>query len=144
MMPALAQLSGGIANARTDRYNASVMGNEQALAGQQGNAQAGLVARNAAQAFGKQTAAFGGAGVGYGGSSATALRQSAVNAELDVLNTKYKGQIAGYGYGVEDSLLKRQADQSILSGSLLAGGAALKALPSYSAPNPTPTYGPPS
>lgn len=118
----------GVKQSQADTYNAKVMGQEQANAVNQANAQEGLVRRNSREALGKQAAAFGAAGVGYGGSSEVALDQSAVNQELDALNTRYKGAITGWGYGAQS-----QIDQSKSTGDgLMAGAALLKGLgPTY-------------
>jgi hypothetical protein len=117
----------GYRQSQADKFNAGVMQNEQTSAINQGVAQENLVRRQGQQALGKQTAAFGGAGVGYGGTSAVALRQSAINQELDALNTRYKATFTGYGYGVESGILKSQGNEALLSGGLLAGAQALKA-----------------
>jgi len=118
-------LVGGIQRSQADRYNATVMGQEQTMAANQASAQAGMVQREGRIALGKQVATFGGAGVGYGGSSYEATRESSINQELDVLNTKYKGSVAGYGYGVQSSILKSESGQNLNASLLLAGGQAL-------------------
>lgn len=123
-----AALYSGIERSRADLYNSRVMGNERTAAINQGNAQANLVANQGRRTLGTQAAAFGGAGVGYTGSSATALDRTAVNSELEVLNTRYKAAFTGYGYGVESGLLKRQAGGDLASGLMLAGGRALQGL----------------
>jgi hypothetical protein len=109
-------------------YNAKTMQNEQTLSVNQGAAGAAQVQRASRESLGRQAAAFGGAGVGYGGSSETALDQSAVNQEMDALNTKYKGSLAGYGYGVQSSLDKGQAGAYGTQAGLLAGSALLKGM----------------
>lgn len=121
----------GISKAQSADYNAKVMANEQKVAIDQSNQQANLVQRQAAQAIGRQRAAFGGAGVGYGGSSETALDQSTVSAELDALNTRYKGAITGYGYGVQSKLLSNESGQETAASVLLAGGQALNKVSPY-------------
>lgn len=124
----------GVKQSQADTYNAKVMGQEQANTVNQANAQEGLVRRNSREMLGRQSAAFGAAGVGYGGSSEGALDQSAVNQELDALNTRYKGSITGWGYGAQS-----QIDQSKASGDgLMAGAALLKGL------GPTYTFNPQS
>jgi len=121
----------GVQKVQADKYNAQVMGNEQKVSVDQANAQEGLVRRNSRQQLGKQLAAFGGSGVGYGGSSETALDQSAINQELDALNTRYKGSITGYGYGVQSQNLNREADQEGVATALLAGGQAMRKINYY-------------
>lgn len=123
---------------QADEFNSAVMANEQRASINQANAQEGLVRRASREALGRQVAAFGGAGVGYGGSSATALSQSAVNEELDALSTRYKGTFTGYGYGVESGLLRRQAGEEMPNAFLLAGSRALNLMRGgYSAASPS-------
>lgn len=123
---------GAVKSANAATYNAGVMKNEQGAAAAQALQQSNMVQREGRQALGKQLAAFGGAGVGYGGSSQIALDQTAVNSELDALNTRYKGAITGYGYGAQAGLDKSAASSDEVSGGLLAGAALLKgAGPTY-------------
>lgn len=115
----------GVQKSNADKYNSQVMGNEQKLSVDQANQQEGQVRRSTREAHARQLAAFGGAGVGYGGSSETAINESSVNQELDALNSRYKGAITGYGYGVQSKILKNQASDDISSSFLMAGGRAL-------------------
>jgi hypothetical protein len=101
-------------------YNAKVDTNEANLSVNQANAQEGMVRRSSREALGRQAAAFGAAGVGYGGSSETALDQSSINQELDALDTRYKGATTGYGYRVQSGI-----DQGQAKGYGLMAGAAL-------------------
>jgi hypothetical protein len=121
-------LYSGARQNQADKFNAGVMQTEQKAAIDQGVAQENLVRRAGREALGKESAAFAGAGVGSGVSSGIALRESAVNQELDALNTRYKAQFTGYGYGIESQLLRRQGDEALASGGLLAGARALSAL----------------
>lgn len=105
-------------------FNAQVDRNEQKLSIDQATQQENMVRRQGRQQLGRQLAAFGAAGVGYGGSSETALDQSAVNQEMDALNTRYRGTITGYGYGVESGLKQDQAKDY----GLMAGAALLKGI----------------
>jgi hypothetical protein len=116
---------------QADNYNSQVMAGEQRVNVDEANAQANLTLRAGRQALGKQRAAFGSAAVGYGGSSEAALDQSAINQELDALNTRYRGTITGYGYGVQSQILKSEANQQETAGALLAGGQALKTVSPY-------------
>lgn len=138
-------LYSGAKQQQASDYNAKVAGTEQKLSVDQANAQEGMVRRGSREALGRQAAAFGGAGVGYGGSSETSLDQSAVNQELDALNTRYKGAITGYGYGVKAGIEKSEGNEEMAQGSILAGNALLKGMgPNYSfAPGST-AYNPQS
>jgi hypothetical protein len=115
-------------------FNSEVAKNEQNLSINQANAQEGMVRRNSREQLGKQAAAFGAAGVGYGGSSETSLDQSAVNQELDALNTRYKGAVTGYGYGVQSGVDQQNARQY----GLMAGAALLKGAGSNYSYTPSP------
>lgn len=90
----------------TGEYNAAVDMSEAASARQQGVVQEGIVRNASREAFGRQLAAFGAAGVGYGGSTAGVLRQSAVNQELDALSTRYKANMTGWAYENDARLAK--------------------------------------
>lgn len=123
----------GIQANQAARYNATVATQEQANAVNSASAQAGLVRRAGREALGRQAAAFGAAGVGYGGSSEGALDQSAVNSELDALTTQYRGAITGWGYGAQAQLDQQMGKQNLVGSGLLAGAALLKGMgPTYS------------
>ena len=117
---------GAVQKAKADEYNAQADQNEKQLSVNQGNAAMGLQLMRNRAAAGTQAAAFGAAGGGYGGSAATAMKNSAVNMELDALNTKYRGLVAGYGYGVEAQQKGQAANEDLIGGGLLAGSAMLK------------------
>jgi hypothetical protein len=129
----------GVQTYKADSYNAASMKNEAKLSVDQANAQEGLVRKQSREQLGKQEAAFGGAGVGYGGSSETALDQSAINSEMDALSTRYKGTITAYGYNTESGILRQQGKDSLTAGMITAAGSALKGF-SY-APKSTPEAG---
>lgn len=120
---------GAVKQSNADSFNAKAKANEQLVSEQQGNAAANMVERQGRQALGKQAAAFGAAGVGYGGASEIALDQTAINSEMDALNTRYKGTLTGYGYGVEAGLDKSQSTSDLISGGLLAGQSYIKNMP---------------
>lgn len=119
---------GAVSQSNAASYNAKVTGQEQKLSVDQGNAGANMVRRASRESLGRQSAAFGAAGVGYGGSSEGALDQSAVNQEMDALNTKYKGTLTGYGYGVQSGLDQSESKQYAGQAGLLAGSALLKGM----------------
>lgn len=112
-------------------YNAGVMKQEEATGLAQGTQQEDIVRRNSREQLGKQTAAFGSAGVGYGGSSAIALQSSVKNQELDALNTKYRAQLSAYGYGAQAGIDKSQGSQAGANSELMAGAALLKNMGPY-------------
>lgn len=126
----------GIQKSQADTYNAKVASSQQSNSINEANAQANLVQRNSREQLGKQAAAFGAAGVGYGGSSEISLDQSAINQELDALNTRYRGAVTGWGYGAQAQLDKTAASQETAASIIdfagskpvgaLAGTAALR------------------
>lgn len=124
LMTAAATAYSAYSKGQADKYNSQVEKGEQSASINQSNAEEGMVRRSGREAEGRQAAAFGSAGVGYGGSSAGALDQTAVNEEMDALNTRYKGNFTGYGYGVQSNLDKQQGNQQ----NVLAGAALLKGL----------------
>jgi hypothetical protein len=113
---------GQIQKSQAATYNSKVEQNQSNLSINQANAQEGIVRRASREQLGRQSAAFGAAGVGYGGSSETALDQSAINQEMDALSTRYKGAITSYGYKTQASLDQGMANQY----GLTAGAALLK------------------
>lgn len=124
----VAGLYSAFKNNQAQQTNASILSGERSMAINQAASQEGMVRRASREQLGRQAAAFGAAGVGYGGSSETSLSQSAVNQELDALNTRYKGAITGFGYGVQAGYDRKQAQTDLQSGGLLAGAALLKGL----------------
>ena len=125
-------------NIDASRYNAQVTQQEQKISVNQAAAQEALVRRSGRQAIGKQVAAFGSSGAGYGGSSETAIDSSAVNAELDALNTRYRGSLTGYGYGVQSQLDNSRASSETWGGSMLAGAKLLQGLSGTYTTGPSP------
>jgi len=122
----------GVQAKNAQDFNAKVMGQQHDVSIDQANAQEGIVRRGSRESFGRQMAAFAGSGAGYGGSSEGALDQSAVNQELDALNTRYKGATTGYGYGVQSGIDRQTGNTDMTQASLLAGGALLKGMgPNY-------------
>lgn len=139
---AVASLYSAFKQNQAQRDNASLLLNERSAAINQATGQEEIVRRASREQLGRQAAAFGAAGVGYGGSSETALRQSAINQELDALNTRYKGSFTGYGYGVQSGYDRAQASTDLTSGGLLAGAALLRGMAgSGSYGTPTLAYG---
>jgi hypothetical protein len=120
---------GAVKQSNADSYNAAAKANEAKISLAQGTAASNQVVRQGRQALGRQAAAFGGAGVGYGGSSEVALDQTAINSEMDALNTRYKGTLTAYGYQTESSLDKSNETSDLVSGGLLAGQQYIKNMP---------------
>lgn len=72
--------------------------------------------------MGRQAAAFAQAGIGYGGTSEMVIRDSAIKAELDALNIRYRGQVQSRALLAEAKNVKKQA--LFTAGAQLLSGAA--------------------
>lgn len=112
------------------KYNSTLLKGQAATAVTESSVAVGQILRRGAAQRGAQAAAFGGAGVGYGGSSAGALDQSAINNEMDALTTKYKGAITAFGYNAAAQANNMEANRALRSG-LLSGGSTLTKLSPY-------------
>lgn len=120
--------------------NAQIQRNESNVAVDNANQQENQVRRNSREALARQTAAFGASGTGYTGSNAGVLDESAYNQEMDALNTRYKGALAGYGYAQQGSIDQSTAGTQNAQGGLTAAGQLLKGFSSsYSLYNPSGT-----
>ena len=118
------------AKAQADKYNAQVDTNEANAARAQSVTQEDLLRNRNREIQGRQISAFGAAGVGYGGSSAGALKESAINQEMDALNTRYRGNLTAYGFETQAGLDNQDANNQIAAGAIntvgaLAGSKAL-------------------
>lgn len=126
------------AAANAAKYNADLARNKaenaRAVSGQQEESQ-----RRAARfVIGKQRAAGAQAGTGMGGSTADVEGQSALMAEMDSLNIRYKGSLEAQGYLAQadmndyESAGYTSSASSSKSGSYLtAAAAALSGAASY-------------
>lgn len=106
--------------------NARVQQQEATVASRQGYAAEESQRREGTLAIGRQTAAIGQAGGGYGGSAGRELAASAQNAELDALNIRYKAGLQRWGYTTQAGLTKREGQDDMASSFVLAGTKALK------------------
>ena len=86
--------------------------------------------QNARQFLGRQAAAFAEAGVGPG-SSTSVMNQSAINAELDALNIRYRGQLTKYGYDYNARSAIREGRSAARNSNLMAGATLLKGVSNY-------------
>ena len=127
-LPIAGALVQGVQQKQAQDFNAQVMTQQRDTSINQANAAEGQVRRQSREAFGRQVAAFGAAGVGYGGSTETALDQSLLNQEADALSTRYKGAITGHGYDVQAGIDRSQGSTDMTRGSLMAGAALLKGI----------------
>lgn len=124
---AYSQLKQGQAQKQAADYNAQVYRNESQAALGQSLTQEDLLRRNSRESLGRQLAAFGASGAGYGGSSRIALDTSAINQEMDALNTRYRGTLTAYGYSTGAGIKEQEGDIEQRKGILLAGATLLNA-----------------
>lgn len=115
----------GIKGNQAAKYNARAQEQEGALASAESNVEEGQVRNRSAEDLARQLAAFGAAGTGYSGSAGTALRQSAVNQEMDALATRYKGALRTYGDNTQANLTRDEGRAELTSSILMAGGKAM-------------------
>ena len=140
-LPLILSAAGAVAQASAAHnaqiFNASAEKQEANTSINQANAAEGLQRKLGRQALGREAAAFGGANVGYGGSSGASLDQTATNAEIDDLNTRYKGIITAYGYNTQAQLDQQNARADMTSGLLLAGAKAYQGITNFNPPPPS-------
>lgn len=118
-------LYSGIKARQTANANANIAQQEQLNATDQANAQTNLVLRQGRENLGKEISAFGSSGVGTSGTAAGALGQTSINSEMDALNTRYKGILTGWGYGVESQMDKTAAGNALPNAFMTAGARYL-------------------
>lgn len=80
---------------------------EAAAVGQQTGAAENQFRRQSRELLSQQVAAIGESGIGYGGSSAEVMQQSAIDAELDALNIRYEGELRRQGLKQQAKLARR-------------------------------------
>lgn len=118
----LAAIGGGIqayATAKSGKSQSKTL-KRQARATFQQSTQDEYAQRREARAFlGRQAAAFAEAGVGPG-TSDYVQEQSAILAELDALNIRYRGVLQGRGLLAEAKNVKKQS--KLLAGAQLLAG----------------------
>lgn len=81
------------AQADAAKYNAAVLRQQSDQALRTSAAEEATQRRQAEQVLGTQRAAIAESGLGFGGSAADVMRESRIEAELDALNIRYKGQL---------------------------------------------------
>lgn len=109
----------GQANANILRGNASQVVVETGMAKEAMN-------REQQTALGRQRAAIAQAGGGFGGSASDVGRRSAAEAELDLLNTQYEGDMRRRGLLAQARIEEWQGKQAKKMGYLKATSALVK------------------
>lgn len=128
----------GKANAAAANANAVMMRQEADIARSHGSARAEQQRRRAREILGQQRAALGQAGVGWEGSGADILEQSAVAAELDTMNTGYEAELQARGLlnratmtEHEGQLRQWEGKQQARAGYIRAGTSLLSGAANY-------------
>ena len=116
---------------RAMRENAAIYHAEARTALAQGYEAEAQQRRTGAAAIGREVAAAGQAGAGYGGSVGRVIRQSAISTELDALNIRYKAALQGWGYNRQADIMQREAGGLERGGILRAGAALLQGYGNY-------------
>lgn len=132
-----------------DLYNASVAGQNAAMAGQAGTSREVQTRTNNAMQLGQERAAVGAANIGGpgGGTIATTLNQDNVNAELNSLGVRYQTDTAMAGYQDEQQqdnyqgqVAKENAHSASTAGYMGAVGDIFKgATAAYMTSTPSPS-----
>lgn len=119
------------AQAQAQEYNAKVSENQALAANQQSAAREDAERRQRRIALGNARASISQSGLTDTGSVLDMFDQSAINSELDILNTRYEGQMAARGFNEQAVLdrygasVARSNASSAKSASWLNAGSAL-------------------
>lgn len=134
-----AQAASYKSQAEADNYNATVNRDNAQAAQNAASANELAERRTNAQRMGAIRAQIGSSGGGYVGTNLELADQDAANAELDALNTRYRGQMQARGLLAEANLdsfqakvAKQNASSAITAGYFGAASAALGSASSYS------------
>lgn len=123
---ALGAFTAQSAEARSLRYNARAYQAEADIASRQGLEQEAQQRITGAKVLGRQVAAAGESGGGYGGSTGAIIGQSARNIELDALNTRYKAALQRWSFAAQSQNLAAEGRQAQMGAYLKAGAALLR------------------
>lgn len=118
--------SSAMAKSQALTQNSAIYAAEGRTAGAQGLEAENEQRRRADTVLGHMTAAAGQAGAGYSGSTGRFIDQSAVNAEHDALNIRYKSQLQKWAYLTQSANLSQEARDAQTAGVMNTGAALLK------------------
>lgn len=124
-MKAVGQVVGGIGALRAGNFTAAVDKTNATNAVNDGTAEAAQIRDTARAAIGRQYAGLAGSGFAPdSGSALEAVRQSSIEAELDVMRTRRKAQAEAVGYRTQGGLAKMQGKYAMIGG-VINGAASL-------------------
>lgn len=112
-------------------FNAKVADQSAEVERQQSGEKQNAMRRKIAQISGTQNAAIAQSGIGFGGSAADLMHQSSVNAELDVLNTKYESDLRARGFGTQALAERYSGRRAASAGYAEAAGSILSGASQY-------------
>lgn len=130
-MKAVGSLVEGQSQAKAYKAEARMADANAQMTYDQTNQREEQVRRESRAALSDQAAAVAQSGTGFTGSNLDVMKQSAANAELDALNTRYQGSVTAVSYKNKAAGLRRAASDSLRAGWLGAGTAALSTVASY-------------
>lgn len=129
-----AQAAAANQQAATAARNQKLLEEQARTARQQAGAEEESQRREARRQLGRQSAAIGQAGIGFGGTAGLLQEDSAIQAELDALNIRYGGEKQAESLlnqsqfaGNEASILRGNAKQAQRAGLIGAGTSLLSA-----------------
>lgn len=124
---AVGQIRQAQATSAAANYTAQVADRNALVARQQSEADAHRQRAVSARRLGSIRAAYGASGVTMEGTPLDLLEDSAAQAELDAITTRYKGEVAAIGYEGEAQLARFRAKQARREGNLSAATTLLGA-----------------
>jgi len=105
------------AQAAADRANAAQAEQNAQISLQQAAAKESQQRVQARQVLGAQRAAIAQNDIGWGGTAADIMSQSAASAELDALNIRYQGDIEARGFRYQSAMDTYNAKQAQIAGA---------------------------
>lgn len=123
---AVGAVTSAVQKSDASAVNAATMRDEAKTAAAQGFEAEAAQRRKTGIILGSEAAAAGQAGAGYGGSTGRVLQQSALNAEKDALNIRYKAQLQKWGYTTQAGNIAYEGQQESNAGFLKAGASLLR------------------
>lgn len=116
----------GISQKNADDQNAATYRQEGAVGAAQGYSAEATQRQRGSEIIDEKVAAAGQAGAGYGGSVGRSISQSALRAEQDALNIRYKAGLQKWSYFTQARNLNNEGTDAQGAGFLRAGSALLR------------------
>lgn len=124
-MKAVGQFAGGINAYHAGQYTRSVMNTNAQNALNAGVSERDMVRYKSGMEMGAQAVAQGGSGFQSGtGSALDALRQSAINRELDIATSRARASAAATNYQNQGTIAYRQG-KSAMAGGIISGAMTI-------------------